>query len=266
MHASLIASQPATRASTAPFFALTFLITWGLQLPGVAAQAGLLPGGVAPYMPFVVLGVFGPAAAAALLGARSGGREEVRALFTGLADYRVHPVWYVIALLLPGLLLSLGCAAMRSLGHSGPVLFVPEAGRLLVGVFISIGEEVGWRGYALPRLQRRYGPVAASGVIAVFWTLWHVPMWLGTGTSLALLPVALLQLLGGSLMFTWIYNRTGGSLLLAVMAHLGAHLNNSQLALPRDTLPAVIHALSYAAIGMLAVRFDRKAFPLGFRR
>lgn len=96
-----------------------------------------------PYLPFVALGVLRPACAALLLSARSGGREAVRALLARMGAYRVHPRWYLIALFLPGVLLTAGCALMRNVGHDGPVLFVPGAERLMVGAFISIGEEVG---------------------------------------------------------------------------------------------------------------------------
>lgn len=255
-----------TAARVSRFFVLTFAFTWTLQLPGVLAQRGWLPGGAEPYMPLVILGVFGPSAAATLLTARSQGRAGVRRLFAGLLAFRVHPIWYAVALLLPGILLTLGCATLRSAGYGGEIFFMPAAERLVAGLLISVAEEVGWRGYALPRLQDRYGPVAASGVIGILWTLWHIPMFLGAGISLALLPLMLLHMLGGSLTFTWIYNRTGGSLLMAVLAHFGAHLNNSHLALPSNVLPVVVHAILFALIGVLAVALDKRAFPLGFSR
>lgn len=251
---------------TTQFFALTLAITSALQLPAVAAKAGLLPGGTGPYMPLVVLGVFGPACAALWLTRRDEGATGVRRLLSKLSAYQVAAHWYLIGLLLPGLMLALGCAALRVAGHGETIFFTPGPGRLAVGLVICVGEELGWRGYALPRLQRSLGPVAASGAIGIVWTLWHIPMFLGADVPLNLLPVMFLQLIGGSLMFTWIYNRTGGSLLLAVLAHFGAHLNNSHLALPHDVVPAVIHAIVYAAIGLSAVALDRKAFPQGFRR
>lgn len=217
-------------------------------------------------MPWVVLGVFGPAAAAVCLTARDEGRSGLRRLFQRLLAFRVSMVWYLIALLLPGALLTAVCASLRAAGYQGSIWFLPDASRLVAGLLISVAEEVGWRGYALPRLQKNYGPVAASGLIGILWTLWHIPMFLGVGLSLSLLPVMFLYMVGGSLFFTWIYNRTGGSLALAVLAHFGAHLNNSHLALPHDVLPSVVHAVVYAALGMLAVTVDRKAFPQRFRR
>ena len=80
-------------------------------------------------------------------------------------------------------------------------------------------------------------------------------MFLGQGIPLRLLLVMLLCFVGGSLMFTWIYNGSG-SLLLVVLAHVGAHLNNSHAALPENVLPLVVHAIVYASIGYFVLRRD----------
>lgn len=235
--------------SVSSFFFGAFLVTWGLQLPAVLAKAGVLPGPMDGYMAFAMLGVLGPLVAATGLSARSGGKAEVRALYARLLRYRVHPGWYVVALVLPGAALTATLLLFRALGWRGDVLFLPSVGGVIAAVVISLGEEVGWRGYALPRLQRRYGPFGASGLIGVAWTLWHIPMFVGAGVPLSLLLVMFLLFTGGSLLYTWIYNGTGGSLLLVVLAHVGAHLNNSHAALPDVVLPAVVHAILYAAIG-----------------
>jgi hypothetical protein len=78
-------------------------------------------------------------------------------------------------------------------------------------------------------------------------------MFLGQGVPLDLVFVMLLFFTGGSLFFSWIYHRTGGSLLLAVVAHVGVHLNNSHRALPDEVLPLVAHAVVYAGLGLGAM-------------
>lgn len=251
---------PRPSGPVAPFFALAFLITWALQVPPVMAQQGWLPGDPTAYLPLAMLGVLGPLAAATFLTARADGRAGVRALYRSLFAWRVRWSWYAVALVVPGLLLTLALGALTLAGYEGDALLIPDVGRLLGVPIIAVGEEVGWRGYALPRLQRRHGPFAASVIIGVLWTLWHVPMLLGLGVPMSTLPVMLLMFVGGSLYFTWIYNRSGGSLLLAVLAHAGAHLVNSQLALPGDTLPLLVHAIVYALIGLGAACVDRRAF------
>jgi membrane protease YdiL (CAAX protease family) len=235
--------------STVSFFVGTFIATWGLQLPAVAAKAGLLPGPVEGYMPFATLGMLAPLAMATWLSRRAGGRTAVQALFAPLLKWRVHPLWYFVAVLLPGVLLTTILSLLKVVGWSGATLFLPDVRHLIAGIVIAVGEEVGWRGYALPRLQGKYAAFGASGLIALAWTLWHIPMFIGQGVPLSLLLVMFLFFAGGSMTLTWIYNGTGGSLLLVVLAHFGAHLNNSHAALPRETLPLLVHAVIYGAFG-----------------
>lgn len=238
-----------------PFFLLTFAITWGLQLPGVFAQQGLLPGRPEAYLPFVGLGIFGPLLAATVLTARQGGRPALRELYGRLLLWRVNPLWYVAALLVPTLLLSGVLGLLQLAGRQGPLAYLPAGGALAMGLVISVAEEVGWRGYALPRLEARYGAFLGSTLLGVVWYVWHIPMFVGLGVPLDLVLVMLLYFTGASLFMSWIARGTGGSLLLASLAHWGAHLNNSHRALPGDVVPLLVHAVVYAALGLLVVRW-----------
>jgi len=255
------------KGSASSFFLLTFGITWGLQLPGVFAQRGLLPGNPEAYLPFVGLGIFGPIVAATILTSRTREKGAVKALFRRMLLWRVAPRWYLLVLLLPALLLSAGLALMNMVGRSGPITYLPTTGGVIMGLLISASEEIGWRGYAQPNLEERWGPVGASIIVGVYWALWHIPMFLGVGVPLDLMPVMLLLFTGGSLFFTWILQNTGGSLLLVSLAHFGAHLNNSHRALPLDTVPLLVHAIIWASLGLflmrrqLALRFKHAPGP-----
>lgn len=242
------------RRSLARFFLLAFAITWSLQLPGVLARAGFLPGPFEAYLPLAMLGVLGPMVAAILVTLRETGRAGVRTLLAGLGQWRAPLASYLVAAVVPGLLLTGILWLLRAAGRDGPIAYVPDAGRLVAALVIACGEELGWRGFALPRLQRLTGPFAASGVLGVLWTLWHIPMFLGVGVPLALLLVMLLFFVGGSLLFTWAYKRSRGSLLVVVVAHVGAHMNNSHAALPADVIPLVVHAIVYAGLGLFLMR------------
>ena len=171
-----------------------------------------------------------------------------------LLHWREHPGWYLMALVVPGALLALVLLGLNTVGRTGPVVYFPVNGAIGFALVISLVEEVGWRGFALPRLQRRFGPFVASTLLGVLWYLWHWPMFLGLGVPLDLVLVMLLYFMGASLLMTWIYNGTEGSLLLMVLAHLGAHLNNSHRALPDEVAPLVAHAIVYAGLGLLAMR------------
>jgi uncharacterized protein len=243
-----------SRYGAAPFFLLTFAITWGLQFPGVLAQRGVLPGEPNAYLPLVGLGIFGPLLAATLLTFREGGKAAVKQLYAPLLRWRLHPGWYVVALLVPGALLTALLSLLNLAGREGPVAYFPAANAVVFGLVISLAEELGWRGYALPRLQARWGAFAAGTLIGVMWYLWHIPMFLGLGVPLNLVFVMLLYFTGASLLLTWLYNGTKGSLLLATLAHLGAHLNNSHRALPDEVVPLVAHAIIYAALGLWVMR------------
>ena len=242
-----------------PFFLLTFAVTWGLQLPGVLAQRGVLPGDVSWYLPFAGLGLLGPTVAAAVLAYRAGGKAGVKALLEPLTRWRFHPRYYAVALL-PALVLAELLYLLNQAGRQGPIAYLPAGGGVVFGVLASLFEEVGWRGYALPRLERRFGGFAASGLVGVVWYVWHLPMFAAVGVPLNLALVMLLYFVGASLLLTWLVKESGGSLLVAVIGHFAAHLNNSHRALPNEVLPLVVHAIVYAALGLFVMR---AALPRG---
>jgi membrane protease YdiL (CAAX protease family) len=242
------------RAEVRWFFFLTFAITWGLQLPGVLAQRGLLPGDPQAYLPLAGLGLFGPLVAATMLSWRQGGRAAVRALYAPLLHVRVHVGWYVMALAVPGLLLTGILALLGWAGRSGPIVYLPTLGGAVLGLFISLVEEIGWRGYAQPRLDAQVGPLGSAIILGIVWYLWHLPMFAGQGIAPDLVLVMLLYFVGASLFLSWLKAGTGGSLLVVVAAHWGAHLDNSHRALPADIVPLIVQAIVYAALGLYFMR------------
>jgi len=244
-------TQPAGRSST--FFVLTFAITWGLQVPGLLAWRGILPGDLAFYLPFAALGLLGPLLAATILAQREGGGAAVRQLYAPLLRWRVHPRWYAAALA-PSLLLTAILVLLNQAGRQGPVAYLPALGGVAFGLLASIGEEVGWRGYAFPRLERRFGTLAAASWLGVVWYVWHLPMFAVQGVPLGLVLVMLLYFVGASLFIAGVMGGAGGSLVPVVLVHLGAHLNNSHRALPSDVLPLLVHAIVTAALGVFVVR------------
>ena len=94
---------------------------------------------------------------------------------------------------------------------------VPER-FLFIFLFIGLGEEPGWRGFALPELQRRYSPLLASLILAPIWAIWHLPL-VGNEFPWPIVPVFLLSLFGATFMLTWFFNRTNGSVLLPMLFH-----------------------------------------------
>jgi uncharacterized protein len=175
------------------------LLSWGYWI--LLALAG----GEGSHVP----GLLGPAVAAVVISAVIGGRREVGVLLGRVGRWRVGLRWYVVALA-PLAGAALGVAILAAAG-SGPTRAelaafpgLPTVGWL--GIYVlallvnGFGEEIGWRGFAWPRLRERRSIAAAAGVLAVPWALWHVPtFWLATGLDLEpfVIPGWLLGLVAG---------------------------------------------------------------------
>lgn len=172
------------------FFVLAYAFTWLVWTPWVlgTAGAGLLPVTVSPtatgYLNAVAI-LAGPTLAAFVVTAATDGRAGVRRLLARLVLWRVGIRWYVVALVAIPLVMVLGAMAYaRVLPDLAPLGGTPYvASYLLTFVLVTLlggplFEEVGWRGFALPRLQQAYGPLVASVVLGVLWALWHLPEFL----------------------------------------------------------------------------------------
>ncbi len=215
------------------YFGLTFAWTWLFWLPMLPAfhRHGLEAPPWALGLLFV--GAYGPSLVAVGLAAHARGGAGVRALLAKFTIWRVGLRWYLVAFFLPAIV-SLGGALLYAArgGDIGGLDFsrvhlIPVA--LLVGsVFGPLAEELGWRGYALPRLLERHGPLASSLILGAAWTFWHAPLyWAPAGTSISGQPVTLSAvafylafLTGYSVFYTWIHLHTRGSVLLAFLLHL----------------------------------------------
>ncbi len=247
--------------ATWPFFVVAFAITWGLQLPGLLAHLGVIAGPMERWLPLLGLGSLGPLLAAVAWSSRRGGGSGNRALFGRLFVPGVAVGWYLVAPLVSGALLVLGLAGyeLATGADAGPWLYPPRAPeRVVAMVMFSVGEEVGWRGFAQPRLRDRYGALAGSVILGVLWGLWHLPMFLMADLDpLTILLLVFAFLPAGSVTFGWFFEKTRGSLTIAILLHMGAHLNNSHLALPGDPLPSYAHTVAFVLFAALLVVVDR---------
>lgn len=238
------------------FFGLALGGTWLLQLPALLGARGVLPRGVAPYMMPAALGGFGPLVAA-IVAARSEGRGRVRELFSSLQPRGDLLGWYVIALVAFPLIHVLGEVAYRlaSGAPAGEWLYLPSAPQHWSGlVLMPLLEEPGWRGFALPRLTKRFGWLRASWLVGVAWAAWHAVMFVLQGFDAQAFALGMIMIVAGSVVFGWLFDRTRGSLLAAVIAHAGVHLDNPTHALPgQPQAYAVFTAAVCAAAAVIVV-------------
>ena len=214
-----------TRAFPLKYFVLAFAFTWALWVPAALEARGL----ISPLpVPATFLGAFGPMVAAIVVTALEGGRAGLRSLLSRIVRWRVAPVWYGVAILGP-LVITLGAIALHVvLGGQPPSLglMIGALPTLVITVVymmitVALGEEVGWRGYALPALQARYSALLSSLILGVLWALWHLPVFFNPDTLYSNLPFALWLAYAVPLavIITWLFNSAGGSVLMAIVFH-----------------------------------------------
>lgn len=220
------------------FFALTYCLSWAIWVPLMLSHFNLgpwrIPEGVSAMVR--LFGVLMPAASALLLTARAGGRRSVRGLLGGLAVWRVGWQWWAAAAVVqPALVVSVALLynALRAQPPLTPAVPLSLGAFALQAVLLllaTLGEEIGWRGLALPALQQRHSPLAASGVLGLLWATWHLPFWLLLGNleefGAGYLGLNYLLVLPLSVYITWFYNHGRASLLLAVAFHMTFNLVN----------------------------------------
>jgi membrane protease YdiL (CAAX protease family) len=144
-----------------------------------------------------------------------------------MTRWRVKPGWWLVAVsplviyLLVHAALWLIQGQRVDLAAMGQVDFLPPLGLAAIPLWIltfGIGEETGWRGFALPWLQKSHSALLATLLLWVFWALWHLPLFFYSYDP-TIIPGMLIGLLAGAITFTWLYNSTGDSVLMTVIWH-----------------------------------------------
>lgn len=203
----------AVRRDLALYFVLAFLLSWW-PWPLVAVNPDS-----SPMVPF------GPLLAAVLAATLTGGRRAMGRLVAQLGRWPSSPRWYLIALLLPALITGLAAGLTMLLGAPptdppsrpdvGAVITTFVSTVVLVGLF----EEVGWRGYALPRLQQKVTGLRAALLLGVIWALWHLPELVSDPSRQRPVVPFVILVVAQSVVFSWLYNSTRASLPLVIISH-----------------------------------------------
>ncbi|WP_098958083.1 CPBP family intramembrane glutamic endopeptidase [Pseudonocardia sp. N23] len=215
------------------FFVIAAAGAWVVELPVILSRTGT---GLLPYTlpPLVVLLLIagatftGPTVAAFVMVRVTEGPEGPKRLLRRYVQWRVPFRWYLFVLLVIPVSEVVGAIVVPgAVGSVQPVTSALVAGYPLafLTTFLlggPLGEEPGWRGFALPRLQARFGPLAGATVLGVLWALWHFPLfWSGVWTPLTaanmIMFLVMITLL--TIVMAWVFNNVGGSLLLTMLMH-----------------------------------------------
>lgn len=234
----------------AHFFSLTFFLSWLIWIPLALSHFDIGPIHIKSETSDAVrlLGVLMPAASALILTARSGGRTAIGHLLSRLTLWRVDLKWWLAAVAVQPVLLVVA-AFIFNLYTTGPKI-LPEPVSIsavvvngIILLIATLGEEIGWRGVALPSLQQDNTAFRSSLILGLLWATWHVPFWLLLDSfdqfGIAYLLLDFMFVLPLTLYITWFVNHGKYSVLLAIMFHLTFNLVNTAL------LPVTGHIGAY---------------------
>ena len=218
-------SNPARGHSLLLFFVLAYGLSWAVEIPLALRARGLITASIPWWLHY--LAAYGPMLAAIVVTGVTGGRDGLRELFGRMFKWRVRPVWWLVALA-PLVLYAMLAVVLwfiqgqwPDLAALGQIDFLPNLGVGALFVWFltfGLGEETGWRGFALPRLEQGRSALSATVILWVLWALWHLPLFFYLYDAV-IIAGFLLGLLAGAITFTWLYNSTGGSVLLVAVWH-----------------------------------------------
>lgn len=227
------------RRSLLAFFALTFMVSWTCFIGAAAIRDDAsVVWTSASYLVYLI-GVFGPALVAIALTYHADGRAGVGALLGGIFRWPPQARWWVFALsyvaivrLASALLHRLLVGLWPAFGREIWLVMIPAT---MLSTPVQSGEEVGWRGYALPGLAARLGLGPASLILGAIWACWHLPFFFieGVDKTGQSFPLYFLGVVALSVTLAWLYWRTNGSLLMTMLFHAAA--NNTKDIVPVAT-------------------------------
>ena len=250
------------RHPLAAFFLLTFAISWASWSAII-----LVP---MPRLGRLVLNqaaLAGPLLASLIVVGTVHGTGGAGRFLARIFQWRAGIQWYLFVLF-GAAALGLAAIGLHALGggDAPAVAFAFAPGALLSG----LREEYGWRGFALPRLQERFGALKASVFIGALWTLWHLPIvpFVRTGLpGLGRFAVFSLEVVALSILMSWVYNHTAGSLLPPVLYHAAYNLTLAGLGIPAIVpLWLTYLALTWVVVAVVvwrcgAARLSRRPLP-----
>jgi membrane protease YdiL (CAAX protease family) len=251
-----------------------FLLVFGLAWLQESLIYGLIN-----YQGYVLFAViFSPTAIGLVMTSISEGSLGISRLFDRCTRWRVSFAWYLLALLFTPALFFL---TILSIPGAATAFQIPSLSfiwtylsALALGIFRApIREELGWRGFALPRLQEKFGPLFGTLILGSLWALWHLPKFLTPregvlGVGLLAISAPFLKyagsILGSAIIYTWIFNRSNGSILLSMLFHASINVTFSIFPnaflpslFPPDTVTQLFSKIGFLPLAILVIILTR---------
>jgi membrane protease YdiL (CAAX protease family) len=241
------------------FYILAFGLSWLGWIPGALGSHGIAPFDAPYFQMLLILPAVGPALAAIVVTRVLYGSGRVKELLKALVQWRVGLIWYVVAVAGPVAILIAGRVITQLAGLSATQA-EPKAASLpfvisafVMSLFSNPWEEVGWRGFALPHLQKRYNALPATLIVGALWGLWHLPLFFWADNPMSEYPFLpwFIGTVAGAFIYTWLYNSTGGSILPVALFHVV--LNTAGVLIPEASVLAlaVVYCLVAAALAAI---------------
>jgi membrane protease YdiL (CAAX protease family) len=215
------------------FVLIAYGISWSMLIGGFfSTRAGILNPDSGVVSLLNQIAAAGPLIAAVTVLAVTRGRRGLAALGRSLIRWRVSPLWYAFVFLGVPLLMLTALAILyqgglvSALAERWPLFFTQfPLGVLAIAVITGLAEEPGWRGYAQPVANQQYRPLTAALVVSVIWAAWHLPNAL-FGPSVAETATHFIATVVNGFVLAWVYNSTGGSVLLVMLLHGAQNATN----------------------------------------
>lgn len=246
------------------FFVMAYLFSWAVLIPFILSQWGIFPKTNTFDIFFFANAFAGPMLAACIMFRTLEGKESWKKVRKSILSTKVGLKWYLFTLIVIPAAMFLGMVIVngeiptfRDLNFEFFITYLFS----FVAIFFLGGplpEEIGWRGFALPRLQSKFGPLKATLLLSVLWAFWHLPHFLtaaqrgGPGSDLSLLyihlPIFILLCLPISIILTWVYNCNHGNLFIVMLIH--ASVNTFSLVQTHSTNPVLKNTDIFVVVGL----------------
>lgn len=220
------------RNSLIAYFIIAYTVSWSFEIPLALVHQGIISVHIPMWLHYFAS--LGPLSASIIMTFLTDGGSGLRNLIARIFRWRVQYRYYIFAIFAPAGLFASAVILNRLILGNWPNLtllgevdylpyLTPLGALALWLITFGLGEETGWRGFALPHLQKTRSATTATLLLGIIWACWHLPMFFYRDTYIQMgimgFPMLALSLVFAAMIFTWLYNSTNGNLLIVILFH-----------------------------------------------